>query len=1840
MIRPALFISLTFTAFVSATGASSVVGPLTLCPGSTNLFSVSTDLTNGVYAWTLGTNNTAGAVILGDTNTASVNVFAANGGGFSLDCFVDPGGTNELATTNMLVSELLAGSALTNQIVCPGDNVVFTTTVTGSPGYSVIWRKDGDVLADVTSETLTLTNVGVANVGDYCVEVSGPCNSFTNCATLALVPPATLDCPTNLLLQCLADVPAPDNNSVTATNAISVLFLGDLAVTNGCEIAITRTYGAVNSCGNTSTCAQVILVQDTTPPVLACATNRTVECGDVWDFDLPTVLDGCVGTNVTVVILDTVTNATCGNTFITTRTWQATDSCTNVATCGQTIAVVDTTPPAWMGATNRTVECGTAWDFDMPTVDDVCGGTNVVVELVGTVTNALCGNTFEAIRTWQATDSCTNIATHSQTITVMDTTPPAISCATNQFVECGSVWDFDPPVALDTCDGSNVTVVVLGTVTNALCGNTFNATRTWQATDSCTNAVTGSQTITVLDTTAPVLTCATNRTVECGDVWDFDPPTADDSCSPSNIVVSVFITVTNPICGGSFWAERTWLAVDACGNSDTCSQIITNLDTTAPVLTCATNRTVECGAAWDFDLPGVLDACEGTNVMVVILDTVTNATCGNTFVATRTWQASDSCTNVAACSQTITVVDTTPPVWTGATNRNVECGDAWDFDVPTASDVCGDTNVVVELIATVTNQLIGETFAATRTWKATDVCTNSSTYSQTITIVDLTAPVIQCPSNIVVECAGFPGTQVFFTPTAFDTCDTNVTIVSVPPSSNYFALGTNVVVCTATDDSGNSNQCSFTVTVIDTIPPQITCPPDLIVSESPRDSAGAAVTFPLPTVLDTCDSTPQLFSSPAQGSVFPVGTNTVTWTVVDSSGNSNSCTFIVRVIPYRLFVVTNVDDAGPGSLRQAILDGNDAPDENHIIFNLPGTGLYTINLLSPLPAITSPTIIDGWSQGGSNAAPVVELVGESNAFDGLVIQSGPSVVRGLALHGFATALRIAGSGTNVIQGNYVGVDLTATNAPGNAGDGIYLDSPHNLIGGGEPGTGNLIGGNGGNGVTLASASASNNAVQGNIIGAAIDGITALPNAGHGVFLTNQPARNLIGGTTNVSANFIAFNGGAGVALAVSAGVRNSVFANSIFANSTLGIDLGADGPTANDNDDPDLGPNRLQNLPVLTEANSESGFTTIQGSLNSVPSKTYRIEFFLNDFTNASGFGEGRMFIGSLNQFVHGDGNGDFAIALPVTATFVQFITATATDPDGNTSEFSRPVQVTTPPVIGSQPTNTVFNTGSNVTICVTASGTPPIRYQWRLNGQNIPDATNACFVVPAAQSTNGGSYVCVIENGLGSSTTTAASWLADLPGLAAGDNIVDRVRISGSSGIVAGSNHAATRELGEPFHAGKPGGKSVWYKWESPSTGIATIRTTGSDFDTLLAVYRLASGTNASVTNLVAVGSDEDQGGYFTSGLQFNVVEDQEYQIAIDGFSGASGDFAFQWEQASTSYMLPVIRTNPVSQTVRSGTNVQFSVAAVPVCRFGHEDDQRRSHYPDGKVPVLEYQWHFNGVDIPGATNSTLTVLHVDTNSVGNYSVKVHMVNRGIESQVASLQINDTDGDLQTVQVFDKYQDAFNSTPLQLGVGAQPDGLISAQAGIVVAGYSGSQIFNTVAGTSQGEIFCGVIGGSSEWLNFLPGESGVLTVNTDGSSFDTLLAVLQSNLPPVLLGCDNNSGRGGTNSALVVPVVAGKNYLIGVDGVNGKFGRVVLNYTLNPTAPAGAPQISNVGTTNGAVKFRINSITNKFVVQVSSNLASWIPLSTNVAPVYLYDFVDWRSTNFARRYYRVQVVP
>jgi len=215
-------------------------------------------------------------------------------------------------------------------------------------------------------------------------------------------------------------------------------------------------------------------------------------------------------------------------------------------------------------------------------------------------------------------------------------------------------------------------------------------------------------------------------------------------------------------------------------------------------------------------------------------------------------------------------------------------------------------------------------------------------------------------------------------------------------------------------------------------------------------------------------------------------------------------------------------------------------------------------------------------------------------------------------------------------------------------------------------------------VLVAGSTATNNRIEGNYIGTDKDGATALKNGSYGVLFSGVSG-NTIGGTAAEAGNVIRGNGSAGVYVA--SGTRNAILANRIYGNGGLGIDLSPSGRTANDLGDGDAGSNNLQNYPVIAQAVVAGGTTTITGTLNSEPNKTYRLEFFANTAADPSGYGEGETYLESISVTTDASGNASFT--LPYSGDLTgQKITATATElvggsTPGSTSEFSQAVSAT-----------------------------------------------------------------------------------------------------------------------------------------------------------------------------------------------------------------------------------------------------------------------------------------------------------------------------------------------------------------------------------------------------------------------------------------------------------------------------------------------------------------------------------------------------------------------------------
>lgn len=261
----------------------------------------------------------------------------------------------------------------------------------------------------------------------------------------------------------------------------------------------------------------------------------------------------------------------------------------------------------------------------------------------------------------------------------------------------------------------------------------------------------------------------------------------------------------------------------------------------------------------------------------------------------------------------------------------------------------------------------------------------------------------------------------------------------------------------------------------------------------------------------------------------------------------------------------------------------------------------------------------------------------------------------------------------VVAGNFIGTDVTGTKALCNQ-SGIVQSAGGRWNRFGTDGNGvadvaerNLISGNALYGVYLGFTA--ENIVAGNFIGTDITGTGALANGG-GVLV--ESFDNQIGGSTPGMGNRIAYNSSFGIGIRDATSTGNSIRGNSIHANGGLGIDLGLDGVTPNDSLDADTGPNGLQNFPVLSAFNP-GATSRVAGSLNSTPNTTFALDFYADDAPDPSGHGEGRRYLGRVEVLTGSDGNAPFDFNLIAPTGPTEWITATATGPDG-TSEFSMAV--------------------------------------------------------------------------------------------------------------------------------------------------------------------------------------------------------------------------------------------------------------------------------------------------------------------------------------------------------------------------------------------------------------------------------------------------------------------------------------------------------------------------------------------------------------------------------------
>ena len=424
---------------------------------------------------------------------------------------------------------------------------------------------------------------------------------------------------------------------------------------------------------------------------------------------------------------------------------------------------------------------------------------------------------------------------------------------------------------------------------------------------------------------------------------------------------------------------------------------------------------------------------------------------------------------------------------------------------------------------------------------------------------------------------------------------------------------------------------------------------------------------------------------------------------------------------------------------------------------------------------------------GNDAVLLIELNGTgAGSANGLVLGAGSdgSTIRGLVINRFSLSGIQVNSTNNLIVGNWIGVDATGTLDRGNTVDGITISANNNTIGTLAAADRNVLSGNNDEGVDV-DPGVTGVVIQGNYIGTNVTGTAAVPNGlasdpdsggarldGNGIIFRNNlvsgnlnwgvyvtgtgnvlhgnqigtdaagtaalansgPGIRIAGGSNHViggvnagEGNTIAYNTGNGIQIESATSMGIAILGNSIFGNSGLGIDLANNGVTVNDAGDGDTGTNNLQNFPVLTSVQMSSTQATIVGTLNSTANTNFRIEFFSSATQDATGYGEGQTHLGFVNVTTDGSGNASFNTTLAVTGSEGGFISATATRSNAtfttftDTSEFAQntaavfsaivdlnsgPTIVTAGPVVVSTTSTTDLVSSGN--FGTTASATPP----------------------------------------------------------------------------------------------------------------------------------------------------------------------------------------------------------------------------------------------------------------------------------------------------------------------------------------------------------------------------------------------------------------------------------------------------------------------------------------------------------------------------------------------------
>ena len=641
---------------------------------------------------------------------------------------------NDFAMTNLIFNQGIFTGMTVGEVVSIANEVIGGC----SDAYSPSQLTSGLTLfnenyIDGTTDNGAFSCPGDVNVCEYtvirCWIAEDACGNFSTLELVATIvdttPPAiTSNIPAEITVECDQEVPAfeptfedncDDQLDITAISSIAI---------DGCTQIISRSVTATDDCGNATTASQMVYIVDTTAPVFTSTPdNVSISCGD----DIPAIADVYATDNcdemVSVSFSEVVEDEDCPVHIV--RTWTAIDDCGNTATHVQTISIVDEEAPVFVPFPYLVAVSCEMIDAHSVEATDNC--SDVTITYIDQDQSGGCLGYL--VRTWIATDACGNSTSAEQLIQVTDFVAPSIvGVGPDMTVECDNVPGVPNVSAVDNCGDAEL--IFSESIIPGDCVNNYTIVWSWTAVDYCENTSTVTQTITVVDSTVPVFEfIGSDVTIECTDMVPAAVYSAYDNCGDVTVDITENIELGN--CLGNYSIERTYHATDVCGNATMETQIITVVDTTAPIFDfVAEDVTIDCSDEIPAASAEVSDAC-GLATYIVSEELI-NGDC-SAYTIIRTYVASDDCGNEATAVQTVTVSDTEAPtlVGTPVAQLVLDC----DAIVPDPETVLANDNCDDFVSVAYSQEIIGDLPAEGST--ADCVATTPGAYNNGLTCTNV-----------------------------------------------------------------------------------------------------------------------------------------------------------------------------------------------------------------------------------------------------------------------------------------------------------------------------------------------------------------------------------------------------------------------------------------------------------------------------------------------------------------------------------------------------------------------------------------------------------------------------------------------------------------------------------------------------------------------------------------------------------------------------------------------------------------------------------------------------------------------------------------------------------------------------------------------------------------------------------------------------------------------------------------------------------------------------------------------------------------------------------------------